>query len=83
MTSAGNIVVYSTQGGEINVVNATTGEKLYSFNTNHNNDAGPSTGLVNGTQMIFFHMGGLPQFGTAGDTNPVNNGGLVIALGLK
>ena len=83
MTSAGNITVYSTQGGEINVVNATTGEKLYSFNSNHNNDAGPSTGLVNGEQLIFFHMGGLPQFGTAGDTNPVNNGGLVIALGLK
>ena len=83
MTTAGNITAYSTQGGVLTVVDANSGKILYEFASNSNSDSGPNTYMVNGKQMISFHLGGLPQFGAAGDTNPVNNGGLVITLGLK
>ena len=82
LTTGGNITAYSTQGGVITVLNATTGEELFSLNTNSNNDAAGSTYMVNGKQHIAFTFGGLPTFGTAGDI-PVNNAGLIISLSVQ
>ena len=83
LTTAGNLTIYSTQGGQINVVNATTGQILYTFDTNSNSDAAAATYLANGKQHITFTFGGLPQFGTAGTSNPVNNGGVIVSLCVK
>ena len=43
LTTAGNLTVYTTQGGEFRVVNATTGEILYSANLGTAAKAGPMT----------------------------------------
>lgn len=82
LTTAGNITAYSTQGGVITVLNATTGEELFSLNTSSANDAAGATYMVNGKQHIAFTFGGLPVFGTAGDI-PVNSAGLIVSLSLK
>ena len=82
LTTAGNITAYSTQGGVITVLNATTGEELFSLNTSSANDAAGATYMVNGKQHIAFTFGGLPVFGTAPDI-PVNSGGLIVSISLK
>jgi len=63
MTTAGNITAYTTQGGEFRVVNATTGEVLYTMNLHTAAKAGPITYMPNGKQYIVQALGGLPGFG--------------------
>jgi glucose dehydrogenase len=63
LTSAGNITAYTTQGGEFRVVNATTGQILYSLNLGTAAKAGPATYLHNGKQYIVQALGGTPGFG--------------------
>lgn len=63
MTTAGNITVYTTQGGGFTVANATTGEILYSANLGTAAKSGPATYAVNGKQYIVQALGGTPGFG--------------------
>jgi alcohol dehydrogenase (cytochrome c) len=63
LTSAGNVTAYTTQGGEFRVVNATTGQILYSSNLGTAAKAGPATYMHNGKQYIVQALGGTPGFG--------------------
>ena len=82
LTTAGNLTVFATQGGMVHVVNATTGEILYQFATHSASHSGAMTYLANGKQQITFALGGLPQFGSAPDDNPVNHASLMVTFGL-
>ena len=63
LTTAGNLTIYTTQGGEFRAVNATTGEILYSMNLHTAAKAGPITYQHNGKQYVVQALGGLPGFG--------------------
>lgn len=63
MTTAGNITVYTTQGGSFTVANATTGEILFSANLGIAAKSGPMTFANNGKQYIVQALGGTPGFG--------------------
>ncbi len=63
MTTAGNIVVYTTQGGRFTVTDASSGEKLYEFETGIAAKSGPITFMHKGKQMIVQAVGGTPGFG--------------------
>jgi glucose dehydrogenase len=63
LTTAGNLTVYTTQGGGFTVANATTGEVLYSLNLGVAAKAGPATYTHNGKQYIVQALGGTPGFG--------------------
>ena len=63
MTTAGNITAYTTQGGMFKVVNAKTGNLLYSLNLGSAAKSGPMTYKHNGQQYIVQALGGQAQFG--------------------
>jgi|TARA_B100000315_G_scaffold259461_1_gene315623 alcohol dehydrogenase (cytochrome c) len=81
LTTAGNLTIFATQGGMVHAVNATTGEVLYTFNTNSTSHSGPATYLVDGKQLVTFALGGLPTFGSAPDDNPVNHSSIMVTFG--
>ena len=82
MTTAGNLTAFASQAGMVHVVNATTGEVLYTFNASTASHSGPITYLSDGQQQITFALGGLPTFGSAPDDNPVNHGSILVTFGL-
>jgi glucose dehydrogenase len=63
MTTAGNITVYTTQGGGFTVANAKTGEVLYTMNLGTAAKSGPATYMHSGKQYIVQALGGTPGFG--------------------
>ena len=63
LTTAGNITVYTTQGGGFTVANAKTGEVLFSMNLGTAAKSGPATYTANGKQYIVQPLGGTPGFG--------------------
>jgi len=63
LTTAGNLVVYSTQGGEFRAVDAKSGQILYSLKTGTAAKAGPMTFQHKGKQYIVQALGGQPGFG--------------------
>jgi alcohol dehydrogenase (cytochrome c) len=82
LTTAGNLTIFASQAGMVHVVNATTGEVLYTFNTGTASHSGAITYLSDGQQQITFALGGLPQFGSAPDDNPINHGSMMVTFGL-
>jgi glucose dehydrogenase len=79
LTTAGNLVFYSTQGGEFRGVNATTGEILFSAYLGTAAKAGPITYSHNGKQYVVQALGGTPGFGR---DEPWNSefGSMVVAF---
>jgi PQQ-dependent dehydrogenase (methanol/ethanol family) len=63
LTTAGDITVYTTQGGNFKVVDANTGKELYSLNLRTAAKSGPLTFMHKGKQMIVQALGGQAQFG--------------------
>lgn len=63
LTTAGNITVYTTQGGTFKVVDAKTGKELYSKDLNIAAKSGAMTFKHNGKQYIVQALGSLAQFG--------------------
>lgn len=63
LTTAGNITVYTTQGGGFTVTDARSGKVLYSVNLGVAAKSGPITYLQNGKQYIVQAVGGTPGFG--------------------
>jgi len=63
LTTAGNITVYTTQGGGFTVANAKSGEVLFSMNLGTAAKSGPATYTANGKQYIVQPLGGTPGFG--------------------
>lgn len=63
MTTAGNITVYTTQGGTFKVVNAKTGKILYTLNLGSAAKSGAMTYMHKGKQYIVQALGGQAQFG--------------------
>ena len=63
LTTAGNITVYTTQGGGFTVADASSGKVLYSVNLGVAAKSGPITYSHNGKQYIVQAVGGTPGFG--------------------
>jgi alcohol dehydrogenase (cytochrome c) len=63
LTTAGNLTVYTTQGGGFTVADATSGKVLYSVNLGVAAKSGPMTYSHNGKQYIVQPLGGTPGFG--------------------
>lgn len=81
LTTAGNITVYSTQGGEFTVADATTGKVVFQVNLGTAAKAGPITFKHNGKQMFVQALGGTPGFGRDEAWN-AEFGSLVVAFRL-
>lgn len=78
-TTAGNITFYTTQGGDFQVVNATTGKNLYHFDMGSTAKSGPITFMHKGKQMIVQPVGGLAGFGRD-EAIGLEFGGAVVAF---
>jgi alcohol dehydrogenase (cytochrome c) len=79
LTTAGNLVFYTSQSGAFQAVNATTGEILYTFNLGTTAYAGPITFMVDGKQCVVQAVGGTPaKFGY--QEHHMELGGLVAAF---
>ena len=63
LTTAGNLTVYTTQGGTFKVVNAKSGRLLYSLILGSAAKSGPMTFMHKGEQYIVQALGGQAQFG--------------------
>ena len=83
LTTAGNLTIFTTQGGLFQVADATTGKVLYSMELGTAAKAGPSTFMVNGKQMIVQAVGGLPGFGRDEQYPGLNFGSMVVAFELQ
>jgi alcohol dehydrogenase (cytochrome c) len=81
LTTAGNLTLYSTQGGVFRAVNATTGEILYSLNLGTAAKAAPMTFMNNGKQIIVQALGSLPGFGRD-EAYGLEFGNIVVAFSL-
>lgn len=88
MSTAGGLVFYGNQAGDVKAVNAKTGEVLYTFNAGSGVMQSPITYSVNGKQYIAIVAGrsvGVPSFfGKIGEriTAASTAGGIVVVLGL-
>jgi PQQ-dependent dehydrogenase (methanol/ethanol family) len=79
LTTAGNLVFYTSQNGAFQATNATTGEILYTFNLGTTAYAGPITFMVDGKQCVVQPVGGTPaKFGY--QEHNMEHGGLVAAF---
>lgn len=63
LTTNGNLVIYTTQGGKFTVADARSGERLYELNTGIAAKSGPITFMHKGKQLIVQALGGTPGFG--------------------
>ena len=63
LTTAGNVTIYTTQGGGFTIANATTGEVLFYQKLGVAAKAGAMTYTANGKQYIVQALGGTPGFG--------------------
>ena len=63
LTTAGDITVFTTQGGIFKVLNARTGKELYSINLGITAKSGPMTFRHKGKQYIVQALGSQAQFG--------------------
>jgi len=79
LTTAGNITVYTTQGGDFQVVNAANGKSLYHFDIGSTAKSGPITFMHKGKQMIVQPVGGLAGFGRD-EALGLEFGGAVVAF---
>jgi len=79
LTTAGNLTVYSTQGGTFTVANATTGEVLYTMPLHTAAKAGPITFMSGGKQYFVQTLGGTPGFGRD-EAHAAEFGSLVVAF---
>jgi alcohol dehydrogenase (cytochrome c) len=61
LTTAGNLVFYTSQNGAFQAMNATTGELLYTFNLGTTAYAGPITFVADGKQCVVQAVGGTPS----------------------
>ena len=79
LTTAGNVTIFTTQGGQFTVANATTGEIVYSVNLGTAAKAGPITFTHNGKQYIVQALGGTPGFGRD-EPHKAEFGSVVVAF---
>ena len=77
LTTAGNLAFYATALGELNAYNATTGEKLWSFNTGLGMISAPMTYSIGDTQYIAILVG---YGGTAASGIPLMKHGWKFGL---
>jgi alcohol dehydrogenase (cytochrome c) len=82
LTTAGDLTIYTTQGGTFQAVNANTGEIVYSMNLGTAAKAGAATFMVDGKQMIVQALGGTPGFGRD-EAHGAEFGSLVVAFTLN
>ena len=64
LTTAGDLLFYTSQTGVFHAVNATTGEILYTFNLGMTSKSGPITYLLDGEQYVLLQLAGsAPDWG--------------------
>ena len=80
LTTAGNVTVYGSSNGDINVVNATSGENLWTFPANITHKAGPMTYELDGKQYIAQLSGGVQLGGAAFLLNTAPDGGMLYVF---
>ena len=80
LTTAGNITVYGSSNGDINVVNATTGENLWTFPANITHKAGAMTYELDGKQYFAQLSGGVQLGGAAFLLNTAPDGGMLYVF---
>jgi alcohol dehydrogenase (cytochrome c) len=78
LTTAGNVVFYTSQGGIFHAANAKTGETLYTFNLGTAAKAGPITFMIDGKQCVTQAVGGVPGFGN--EQHGTEHGNLVATF---
>lgn len=61
LTTAGNLLFYTSQTGVFHAVNATTGGILYTFNLGTTSKSGPITYMLDGKQYVVQPVGGVPD----------------------
>jgi alcohol dehydrogenase (cytochrome c) len=79
LTTAGNITVYTTQGGDFTVVDATSGKVLFTSKLGTAAKAGPMTFEHKGKQYIVQALGGVPGFGRD-EAHNLEFGSMVVAF---
>ena len=78
LTTAGNLVFYTSQAGIFHATNATTGEILYTFNLGVTPKAGPITYMLDGKQYVVQPVGGVP--GWDFQEHNLEHGSMVVAF---
>ncbi|ETX03203.1 MAG: hypothetical protein ETSY1_00865 [Candidatus Entotheonella factor] len=78
LSTAGNVVFYTSASGQFHATNAATGEILYTFNLGTTAKAGPITFMLDGKQYVVQAVGGVPGFGYEGHN--LQHGNMVVAF---
>jgi alcohol dehydrogenase (cytochrome c) len=78
LTTAGNLVFYTSQSGAFQAVNATTGEILYTMNLGTTAKSGPITYMLEGKQYVVQAVGGVPGFGN--EAHGLEHGSQVVGF---
>ena len=78
LTTAGNLVFYTSQAGVFHATNATTGEILYTKDLGITPKAGPITYMLDGKQYVVQPVGGVPGWGF--EEHRLDHGSIVVAL---
>jgi glucose dehydrogenase len=79
LTTAGDLLFYTTQGGEFRAVNATTGDILYTLYLGTAAKAGPMTFKYKGKQYVIQALGGTPGSGRD-EAWSAEFGGMIVAF---
>ena len=78
LTTAGDLVFYTSQAGVFHATNATTGEILYTFNLGVTPKSGPITYMLDGKQYVVQPVGGVPGWGF--EEHNLDHGSMVVAF---
>ena len=80
LTTAGNLTVYGSSNGDINVVDATSGQNLWTFPANITHKSGPMTYELDGKQYIAQLSGGIQLGGAAFLLATAPDGGMLYVF---
>ena len=78
LSTAGNVVFYTSASGVFHATHAVTGEILYTFNLGTTAKAGPITFMLDGKQYVVQAVGGVPGFGY--EEHHLQHGNMVVAF---
>ena len=78
LTTAGNLVFYTSQAGVFHAKNATTGETLYDLGFGMTPKSGPITYMLDGKQYVVQLVGGVPGWGI--EERHLDHDSMMVAL---
>ena len=80
LTTAGDLLFYTSQTGVFHAVNATTGEILYTHSLGTTSKSGPITYMLDGKQYVVQMVGSVPGWGI--EEHHLNRGSMMFAFSL-